>query len=134
MTLAAAGGLSYLSWRIIGCAIAVHKELGPGLLEAPYRLALAAELTRAGLAYEKEKPLAVTYGEDRLGCGYRLDLVVEQTVVLEIKSVAAVLPVHRKQLLTYLRLSGCPLGLLLNFNVERMKDGISRVVNDQPAK
>ena len=134
MTLAAAAGLSYLTWRIIGCAIAVHKALGPGLLEAPYRLALAAELTRASLAYEREKPPAVIYGEDRLGCGYRLDFVVEQTVVLEIKSVAALLPVHRKQLLTYLRLSGLPLGLLLNFNVERMKDGIGRVLNDQPPK
>ena len=134
MTLAAVGGLGYLSWRIIGCAIAVHKALGPGLLEAPYRLALGTELTRAGLAYEREKPLAAMYDGAPLGCGYRLDFVVEQTVVLEIKSVAAVLPVHRKQLLTYLRLSGCSLGLLLNFNVERMKDGVSRVLNDQPAK
>jgi GxxExxY protein len=133
MTLKAAGGLGRITSRIIACGIVVHKTLGPGLLEAPYRLALAVELARAGLAYEMEKPLTVMYGDARLGCGYRLDFVVEATVVVEIKSLAAVLPVHRAQLLTYLRLSGYAAGLLLNFNVPRLKDGIERVLNDQPA-
>ncbi len=133
MTLTAAGDVSRITSCIIACAIAVHKALGPGLLEAPYRLALAVEFRRAGLAYEMEKPLDVTYGEARLGCGYRLDFVVEAKVVVEVKSLAAVLPVHRAQLLTYLRLSGYPAGLLLNFNVPLMKDGIERVLNDQPA-
>jgi GxxExxY protein len=134
MTLTATGGISSITSRIIACGIAVHKALGPGLLEAPYRLALAVEFARAGLAYEMEKPLPVLYGDARLGCGYRLDFVVEAMVVVEVKSLAAVLPVHRAQVLTYLRLSGHPAGLLLNFNVERMKDGIERVLNDQPAK
>jgi GxxExxY protein len=134
MTLTAAVEISRITSRIIARAIAVHKALGPGLLEAPYRLALAVEFGRACLAYEMEKPLDVMYGGARLGCGYRLDFVVEATVVAEVKSLAGVLPVHRAQLLTYLRLSGCPAGLLLNFNVPRMKDGIDRVLNDQPAK
>ncbi len=134
MTLTAAGGISRITSRIIACAIAVHKALGPGLLEAPYRLALAVEFGRAGLAYEMEKPLDVKYGDARLGCGYRLDFVVEAKVVVEVKSLVTVLPVHSAQLLTYLRLSGYPAGLLLNFNVPLMKDGIDRVLNDQPAK
>ena len=120
MTLTAAGGISRITSRIIACAIAVHRALGPGLLEAPYRLALAVEFGRAGLAYEMEKPLDVKYGDARLGCRYRLDFVVEAKVVVEVKSLVTVLPVHSAQLLTYLRLSGYPAGLLLNFNVPLM--------------
>ena len=131
MTLVPAGGITQLSDKIIGCAIVVHRAMGPGLLEAPYKLALAVELSRAGLAYALDVPLKVTYGDVKLGCGYRMDVVVEATVVLEIKSVAATLPIHRAQLLTYLRLSGYPVGLLLNFNAKLLKEGIARVLNDR---
>jgi GxxExxY protein len=127
-----AAGISRLTEIIIRCAIAVHRALGPGLLEKPYKLALAHELLAADLAFELDVPLTATYRGDSLGCAYFMDIVVEKLVVLEIKSVAQILPVHRAQLLTYLRMSGHPAGLVLNFNAERMKDGIARVLNTQP--
>jgi GxxExxY protein len=132
MVLVAAGGITVLTDKIIGCGMRVHTNLGPGLLEVPYKLGMAEELTAAGLDYEMEVPLPVTYGDRTLPCGYRMDMVVRQTVVLEIKAVEKLLRVHRAQLLTYLKLSGYPAGLLLNFNVTHLRDGITRVLSDQP--
>ncbi len=114
---------------IIGAAIAVHRALGPGLLESAYETCLAYELGERGLAVERQKPLPVAYGDVRVDCGYRLDLLVEGQVVVEVKAVEQLLPVHKAQLLTYLKLSGCKVGLLINFNVEQLKRGICRLVH-----
>ncbi len=113
---------------IIGCAINVHKELGPGLLESAYQECLLFELRKAGLHVVKEKPMPVIYKEVRLDHGYRMDLLVENKVVLEIKTVEYLNLVHLAQVLTYLKLGKYRLGLLLNFNVKVLKHGIQRVV------
>lgn len=118
-----------ISGKIIGCAIEVHKALGPGLLESAYEECLFYELTGAGLKVERQKPLPVVYKEVKLEAGYRVDLLVEGKVVIELKSVEALNDVHTAQVLTYLKLSGCKLGLLMNFNVFRLTDGIKRLVN-----
>ncbi len=122
--------LNELSSKIIGGAIEVHKALGPGLLESAYEECLAYELDLRGLSIERQKPLPVTYKGKRLDCGYRLDLVVEKAIILELKSCEAIEEIHKAQLLTYLKLSGLTVGLLLNFNVSVMRDGIVRVVNN----
>lgn len=114
---------------ILGAAFRVHTGLGPGLLESAYLICLAFELREKGLFVEVEKPIPLIYKDMELNCGYRLDMVVEKSIVLEIKSVETLLPIHTAQLLTYLKLSGYHLGLLLNFNVELLKHGIRRVVN-----
>lgn len=111
---------------IIGAAIRVHRGLGPGLLESAYAACLTAELTTSGLSFERQVKLPVTYGGVRLDCGYRMDFVVERRVVVEIKSVAELSPIHTAQLLTYLRLSGHPIGLLINFNVRALTRGSIR--------
>jgi GxxExxY protein len=113
---------------IIGAAIEVHRHLGPGLLESVYQTCLAKELSLAGLAFEQQKQLPVEYKGLKLECGYRLDFLVERIVVVELKTVDSLLPVHESQLLTYLKLSGCKTGLLLNFNVPVLKSGIKRMV------
>ena len=118
--------------RIIGCTIRVHRVFGPGLLESPYKLATAIEFTSDGLSYVAEEPLLVSYDGRELGTAYRMDFVVEKSVVVEVKAIERVLPIHQQQLLTYLRLSGYPVGLLINFNVRTLKDGITRIVNDRP--
>jgi GxxExxY protein len=118
-----------ISEKIIGCAIQVHRELGPGLLESSYLECLYFELIQVGLSVEKQKPLPLVYKEVKLDCGYRLDLMVENKVVIEVKAVEALNDVHMAQILTYLKLSKCRLGLLINFNVVLMKDGIRRVAN-----
>ncbi len=118
-----------ISEKIIGCAIQVHRELGPGLLESSYQECLYFELVQSGLLVEKEKPLPLVYKDVKLDCGYRLDLVVENKVVIEVKSVEALNDIHMAQILTYLKLSKCKLGLLMNFNVVLMKNGIKRVAN-----
>lgn len=118
-----------ISEKIIGCAIQVHRELGPGLLESSYRECLYFELIQSGPLVEKEKPLPLVYKDVKLDCGYRLDLVVENKVVIEVKSVEALNDIHMAQILTYLKLSKCRLGLLMNFNVTLMKAGIRRVAN-----
>jgi GxxExxY protein len=118
-----------ISEKIIGCAIQVHRELGPGLLESSYEECLYFELVQSGLLVEKQKPLPLVYKEVKLECGYRLDLLVEKKVVVEIKAVEALNEIHMAQILTYLKLSKCRLGLLMNFNVALMKAGIRRVVN-----
>ena len=116
--------------NIIGAAIEVHRELGPGLLESAYEACLVYELRERGLYLEHQKPLPVVYRGVQLDCGYRLDLVVEDSVVVELKSVEAIEKIHCMQLLSYLRLSGHMAGLLLNFNVNVLTNGIRRIVNN----
>ena len=117
-----------LTGQIIGAAIEVHRALGPGLLESAYQACLARELSLRDVSFEREKPLPVEYKGLQLDCGYRLDLLVEDRVVLELKAVGRLLPVHEAQLLTYLKLTGCRVGLLINFNVAVLKEGIVRRV------
>ncbi|MGH9866206.1 MAG: GxxExxY protein [Candidatus Acidiferrales bacterium] len=113
---------------IIGSAIEVHKLLGPGLLESAYEECLCHEFALRRITFEKQKPVPLIYKETKLDCGFRLDLLVEKTVVVELKSVEALGPIHEAIVLTYLRLSGHKLGLLINFNVTLLKDGIRRFV------
>ena len=117
-----------LTGQIIGAAIEVHRELGPGLLESAYQTCLAREFALRHIPFEREKPLPVEYKGVRIDCGYRLDFVVADKVIVEVKAVDEIHPVHEAQLLTYLRLTGCPVGLLINFNVLVLKDGIRRRV------
>ncbi len=114
---------------IIGCAIKVHRKLGPGLLESAYQECLLYELMKTQLNVVKEKPQPLIYEDVRLNCGYRIDLMVENRIVVEIKAVEFLNAVHLAQTLTYLKLSNCKYGLLLNFNVTKMTDGIKRLVN-----
>ncbi len=114
--------------RVLDCAFKVHRELGSGLFESAYQACLCHELRKSGIAFECERALAITYGGEQIDAGYRLDIWVERKVILELKAVENVLPIHRAQLLTYLRLSGNRLGFLINFNVTRLKDGIERLV------
>lgn len=118
-----------ISHEVLGAAIEVHKALGPGLLESTYEECLAREFQLRGLAFTRQVQLPVVYKGIRLDCGYRMDMVVQGRIVLELKSVEKVLPIHEVQLLTYLRLSGYWLGLLLNFNSCRLQEGIRRLVN-----
>lgn len=118
-----------LSNIVIGLAIKVHSALGPGLLESAYEECLFYEIQKAGLFVEKQKPMPLVYETVKLDCGYRIDLMVEKKLILELKSVEVLNDVHFAQLLTYLKLSRCKLGLLINFNVARLKDGIKRVIN-----
>jgi GxxExxY protein len=118
--------LNNITERIIGAAIEVHKVLGPGLMESAYEECLCREFALRGIGVERQLPLPVEYKGVRLDCGYRLDLLVEQSVVVEIKSLSSIEPIHEAQLLTYLKLGGWKLGLLVNFNVSALKDGIRR--------
>ena len=120
--------LNDLTYLIIGCVYKVHSELGPGLLESTYEICLEHELRKAGLKVEKQVLLPVIYDSIKLDAGYRIDLLVEDSVILEIKAVNEVAPIHKAQLMTYLKLSGLTLGLLLNFNVQDMKKGINRMI------
>ncbi len=122
--------INQLSSKIIGAAIQVHKALGPGLLESAYEECICYELSYQGFSFERQKPLAINYKGVKLDCGYRLDIVVENTIILELKSCEKIEPIHKAQLLTYLKLSGLNLGLILNFNVPVMRDGIVRIVNE----
>lgn len=114
---------------IIGAAIEVHQHLGRGLLESAYQVCLAREMDLRGLSFEQEKPLSLDYKGVKLDCGYRLDFLVEQAVVVELKTVDALQPVHEAQLLTYLKLTGCKIGLLINFNVPVLKQGLKRMAH-----
>ena len=118
-----------VSEKIIGAAINVHKNLGPGLLESAYEECFYYELNKSSLKVEKQKPMPLIYEEVKIDCGYRIDLMVESKVVIEIKSVEALNDVHLTQVPTYLKLSNCKLGLLINFNVSKLVNGIRRVVN-----
>jgi GxxExxY protein len=115
-----------LSRSVIGLAIEVHRLLGPGLLESAYQECLCFELLHAGIAHVRHQKLPVRYKGNELNCSYQLDVVVENRLIIEVKAVAQILPIHEAQLLTYLRLGGFPLGLLLNFNSPMLKDGIRR--------
>lgn len=120
--------------RIIGAAIEVHRALGPGLLESAYEACLAYELTQRGLRVEQQKAMPVVYRDVCLDCGYRIDLLVEDRVIVEVKAVSELLPIHSAQVLSYLKLSGCPVGLLINFHEQVLKDGIKRIVNGLAAQ
>jgi GxxExxY protein len=119
-----------LSNEIIGAAIEVHRNLGPGLLESAYEECLCYEFVNRGIKYERQKLLPVAYKGKKLDCGYRLDVVVNDLVVLELKVVDQIQPIHSAQLLTYLKLSNLKLGILINFNVTALKNGIKRIVNE----
>src|SRR5438067_1033337 len=121
-----------LTDRIIGAAIEVHRHLGPGLLETAYQECLCYELSQQGLRFEQEVALPVRYKGIKLDCGYRMDLVVEDTVLVEIKAIEGLLPVHSAQLLTYLKSSGRRVGRLINFNVPILAKGLKRMVNQYP--
>jgi len=115
-----------LSNRVIGCAIEVHRELGPGLLESAYEQCLAAELSRSGIPFQVQVALPVNYKGTRLDCGYRIDLLVDNHLIVELKSVEQLLKIHEAQILTYMRLTKVGVGLLINFNVPILKKGIKR--------
>lgn len=117
-----------LSGKVIQLAIEVHRELGPGLLESSYEECLCYELSSAGLAFERQVPLPITYKSVRLESGYDMDIVVERRLVLELKTVEKLIPIHEAQLLSYLKLSGIRIGLLMNFHVPLLKDGLKRIV------
>jgi GxxExxY protein len=121
--------LEQVAHEIIGAGLDVHRNLGPGLMESVYEICLTSEIQERGLRVERQKPLPVHYRGLRLDCSYRLDLLVEDLIIVEIKSVETILPLHKAQLLSYLRLSGYRLGLLINFDVPRLKDGIRRIIH-----
>lgn len=118
-----------LAKEVIGSAIKVHKQLGPGLLESAYKECLYFELFKGGFLVEKEKAVPLIYDQVKLDCGYRLDIILENKLIIEVKSVEALNDIHLAQTLTYLKLSKCKLGLLINFNVLLLKDGVKRVIN-----
>ena len=122
--------LNQITDQIIGASIDVHLSLGPGLLESAYEACLAYELVQRGLIVEQQKSLPIIYKEVSLDTGYRLDLLVERSVIVELKAVDSLTPLHKAQLLSYLKLSGLKLGLLINFNVRVLKNGIQRVISD----
>ncbi len=122
--------MNALTGIIIGAAIEVHRFLGPGLLESAYEACLAFELKERGLKIERQVELPLCYKEMHLDCGYRLDLLVNEAVIIEVKAVNTIAPIHHAQLTSYLKLSGCRVGLLINFNVMMLKDGIIRIVNN----
>ena len=119
-----------LTHEIIGAAIDVHRTLGPGLLESAYEECLARELTLRAIPFERQKPIPLVYKDVKLDCGYRIDLLVDSRVVVELKAVEALAPVHDAVVLTYLRLSDCRIGLLINFNIAVLRDGIRRLVDN----
>jgi GxxExxY protein len=118
-----------LTYRINGCAIKVHRRYGPGLLEHAYQMPLVSELEACGFVVECEKPLPLIYHDKQLPCSYRLDLLVEETVIVEIKAVEQLLPVHIAQVKTYLKMTGLKVGLLINFNVPILRHGIRRILH-----
>lgn len=120
--------LNEITGNVIGAAIEVHRQLGPGLLESAYKECLCREFLIRGINFEKEKPLPLEYKGTKLECGYRLDFLVEKSIVLEIKAVEAIAPIHEAQLVTYLKIGGWRLGLLINFNVLVLKEGIRRKI------
>ncbi len=121
--------LNELTGTIIGAAIRVHRELGPGLLESTYEACLSYELGEAGLVVERQVTLPVRYRGVNLDCGYRIDLLVEKAVIVELKALDRIEPIHEAQLLSYLKLSGCNVGLLINFNVKILRNGIRRMIH-----
>jgi GxxExxY protein len=122
--------INELTEKVIGAAIEVHKSLGPGLLESVYEECLCYELGSRQIGYQRQIPVPIKYKKVNLDCGYRLDVVVENTIILELKSCERIESIHKAQLLTYLKLSGLKIGLIINFNVPVLKDGIVRMVNN----
>jgi GxxExxY protein len=122
--------LNKITESIIGAAISVHRELGPGLLESTYEACLAYEFLERRMSVERQKALPVKYRGVNLDCGYRIDLLVENQVIVELRTVERIEPIHEAQLLSYLKLLGCPVGLLMNFNVTKLRRGIRRFVNN----
>ncbi len=121
--------LNEASGKIVDCGIKVHRKLGPGLPESTYEACLAYESRKAGLKVETQVALPIIYDEIKIEAGYRIDVLVEQTIIVELKSVERLLPIHEAQLLTYLKLNDKKLGLLINFNVALLKNGIKRIIN-----
>lgn len=124
--------LDQITRRIIGAAIEVHKVLGPGLLESAYEVCVAYELRQLGIKVEQQKPLPVIYKDVKLDCGYRLDLVIEDSVIVEVKAIEQLASIHDAQLISYLRLADKRVGLLINFHVQLLKNGVRRIVNNFP--
>lgn len=122
--------LNEITCEIIGAAIEVHRTLGPGLLESAYEECLCHELATRGIHFERQKPLPIVYKDIMLDCGYRVDLLIENSVLVELKSIDNLLPIHEAQVLTYLKLGQWKIGLLINFNVPVLKNGIKRLVNN----
>jgi GxxExxY protein len=122
--------LNAITDAIIGAAIKIHQKFGPGLLHSVYLPCLAHDLVRAGLNVEMEKPIPLEYGDVKTACAYRIDMMIDGQIIVELKCIDRFAPVHRAQMLTYLRLTECPVGLLINFNVTVLTDGIRRVVNN----
>jgi len=120
--------INRITERIIGCAIEVHKNLGPGLLESAYEECLCYEFNKIGLFFERQRPVPIVYKEIKLDCGYRPDLIVEKEVIVELKSIDAIAPIHETQILTYLRFANKRIGLLINFNVTILKNGLRRFI------
>ncbi len=118
--------INQLTEKIIGCAIEVHKKLGPGLLESAYEECLSYELKSVGLAIERQVPIPVVYKDIKLECGYRIDILVEKAVIIELKAIETLAPVHEAQILTYMKFANKTMGLLINFNVTLLKNGIKR--------
>lgn len=121
--------INFLTEKIIGCAIEVHRAIGPGLLESAYEECLCYELAQSGLSFRRQVPLPIVYKEVKLDCGYKLDIIVEEAVILEIKAVDRLIAIHEAQLLSYLRMLDLRVGLLLNFHSTVLKDGLKRIVN-----
>ena len=117
-----------LSGRVIGCALEVHRTLGPGLLESAYERCLAYELSLADIPFKVQHPLPIDYKDIKLDCGYRIDLLVDDQIIVELKSVESLLPIHKAQLMTYMKLARIKIGLLMNFNVRYLRHGITRMV------
>jgi GxxExxY protein len=120
--------LEILATQLVDAALAVHRELGPGLLESAYEMALCHELSLREIAFERQKPMPVSYKGALLDCGYRIDVLIEQAIVVELKAVDDLAPIHEAQLFTYVKLAGCHLGFLINFNARLLKQGLKRVV------
>ena len=120
--------INKITEKIIGCAIEVHKNLGPGLLESAYEECLCYELDKNGLYFERQKPVPVVYKEIKLDCGYRPDLIIEKEIIVELKSIDSIAPIHEAQMLTYLRFANKKIGLLINFNVTVLKNGLRRFI------
>jgi GxxExxY protein len=121
--------INNLTYKIISAAIEVHRRLGPGLLESAYQACMVFELSERGLGFEDEMPMPLAYKAVRLDCSYKIDLFVERLVVVELKSVKTTAPIHQAQLLTYLRITDVPVGLLINFNVPVLRNGVKRMLN-----
>ena len=132
MALAPIPEINDITSQVVKAAIEVHRCLGPGLFESVYFACLVQELRASGLSLETQRPVPVSYKDVKIDCSFRVDLVVNGKVIVEVKSLAQVAPVHRAQILTYLVLTGCPAGLLINFNVPVLKDGLTRVLNTKP--